>query len=115
MLAHEVNVTASSSSSGGIVRCTQLTFQPVIDNRLQVSCRIHTLVQDADHSYAVGPLDVKNYMATYAIATVPLSDLIARASTLRISSNTLDGRSHFLDVDLSLGLIPVLLREVPDR
>lgn len=72
-------------------------------------------MQDADHSYAVGPLDVKNYMATYAIATVPLSDLIARASTLRISSNTLDGRSHFLDVDLSLGLIPVLLREVPDR
>jgi len=72
-------------------------------------------VQDADHAYAVSPLDVKNYMATYAIATVSLSNLIARTSTVRVSSNTLDRGSHFPDVDLGLGLIPVLLGEVPDR
>src|SRR6185312_15047291 len=82
---------------------------------LQMPCRIHTLVQDADHIHTASSLDVEHQMAADAVTAVPQTNLVASPSTIGCSCDALDRCPDLKYVDLSLILVPAFLGEVPDR
>ena len=65
-------------------------------------CRIHALMQDPDHVHAVSSHDVENEMAADAVATVPLTNLIAIPSTLGVARDPFNSGPNLRNIGFGL-------------
>src|SRR5699024_9358645 len=81
---------------------------------LQVSRRVHPLVEDADHVDAILIHDVKDEMANDGVPAVTLADIVTGAATVGILRNALDRCPYLADVGPGLVDAPPVLCVVPD-
>ena len=94
---------------------TPLPDACVAKGLLEVPRRVHALVQNPDHVHATGALNEEHQMATDAVSSIPLSNLVTGSSTSRIIRDALDRGPDFRYIRFGLGGAPMLFGVIPDR